>query len=353
MFDGWCTLDIETATEESGSICQVGLVAWDWDGNEVEECSVFSNVMPPGNIYDPKLVEYHGIPPEQTKNSPPWNEVAEEIASLIPSYVPIIAHNAAFEMGHFEGSEFKHIWCPTDQQIYCSMFMAQACFPGLERYKLGFLTEFFDLDYDKDQAHGARYDAICCGNLWMIMANELGTDIYGMFQYYETIPIEQAKPGTAQLNYLETLISEAPYEHRVSAKHIGGGHWSVSLNGVEVETSPIPGGIPKGQEIEAWLNHVPAYLASDAISEYKEVQPPSDKQLDYIHSLLRRANQKNSNVIQVSPLEQNHVEINVLGVTSISHMSEIVDGKYENVWLKALNKSQASDAITALKAHLQ
>ena len=349
MFDGWCTLDIETATEESGSICQVGLVAWDWQGHEVEEYSVFSNVMPPGNIYDPKLVDYHGIPPEQTADSPTWDEVAEEIASLIPPTVPIIAHNASFEMGHFEGSEFRDIWCPTDEQIYCSMFMAQACFPGLERYKLGFLIEYFQLDYDKDQAHGARYDAICCGNLWMIMANNFNLNLEEMFDYYASIPINQAKPGTAQLDYLESLILSAPHELKVSSHHIGGGQWAVTLDGVTVETAPIPGGIPKGQEINAWIQNVPAYEASDAISYYKEIQPPSEKQIDYLYSLLRKAGGKDSSVAQITPLEQNYVEINVLGVVSTAHMSEIAEGNYENVWLESLNRSQASDAINALK----
>ena len=87
-------LDLETATWEKSSICEIG-IAIVRDSCVVETKSWL--VKPYRNWYDSFNISIHGITPEMTKNSPSFKEVWREVQPYLENQV-VVAHNTAFDM---------------------------------------------------------------------------------------------------------------------------------------------------------------------------------------------------------------------------------------------------------------
>lgn len=88
-------IDFETATDNNNSACQVGIVAIkDFQVADYYE----SYIQPPFNRFDVGNMDVHGITPDITENAPTMDEVWEEIKPFFSENIPVIAHNAHFDM---------------------------------------------------------------------------------------------------------------------------------------------------------------------------------------------------------------------------------------------------------------
>lgn len=85
-------VDFETATSNKFA-CQIGIVVVK-DG-EIKE-SISRLIQPPGNVYDKNNTRVHHIKPEDTMQSPLFNEIWEEVGHYF-SGTTIVAHNASFD----------------------------------------------------------------------------------------------------------------------------------------------------------------------------------------------------------------------------------------------------------------
>jgi len=86
-------IDVETATNQPYSICQIGLVAMS-NGRVEKELSLL--IQPPGNAYSRWNTLIHGICASLTSGSPAFDEVWPSIESYLDGRL-IVAHNAAFD----------------------------------------------------------------------------------------------------------------------------------------------------------------------------------------------------------------------------------------------------------------
>lgn len=85
-------VDFETATSNKFA-CQIGIVVVK-DG-EIKE-SISRLIQPPGNVYDKNNIRVHHIKPEDTVQSPLFNEIWDEVGHYF-SGATIVAHNASFD----------------------------------------------------------------------------------------------------------------------------------------------------------------------------------------------------------------------------------------------------------------
>ena len=86
-------IDFETAQPKQHSICQVGIVRVE-NGEIVETYNQL--VYPPDNYYWDRFIDIHGITPNDTKYSPIFPDVWQEIKHLIVGQ-NVVAHNGAFD----------------------------------------------------------------------------------------------------------------------------------------------------------------------------------------------------------------------------------------------------------------
>ncbi len=88
-------IDFETATRSNDSACQIGIVAIkDFQIADYYE----SYIRPPLNRFDVHNMDVHGITPDLTENAPTMDEVWREIKPFFSENIPVIAHNAHFDM---------------------------------------------------------------------------------------------------------------------------------------------------------------------------------------------------------------------------------------------------------------
>lgn len=88
-------IDFETATRNNNSACQVGVVA-------IKDLLVVdyyeSYIRPPYNRFEVENMNVHGITPDKTETAPTMDEAWEEMKAFFSENMPVIAHNAHFDM---------------------------------------------------------------------------------------------------------------------------------------------------------------------------------------------------------------------------------------------------------------
>ena len=130
-------LDLETATWNKSSICEVG-IAIVKDSKVVETKSWL--VRPYGNRYDSFNISIHGITPEMTRDCPSFKEVWREVQPYLEDQV-VVAHNTAFDMYALKyafeenGMSYPNFW------HFCSYRVARYCFKDTYSYSLPIVCE--------------------------------------------------------------------------------------------------------------------------------------------------------------------------------------------------------------------
>ncbi len=155
----FAALDFETATEERGSACAIGVAVVE-NGQLVRSESWL--VRPPRNQYSPWNIAIHGIEPHHTARAGEFPEVWRQAADVIGDH-PIVAHNVSFDLGVLRRSlEVYGASCEV-AAVYCSLMLSRRVWPGLMSYSLPPLARLLGIDVRKH--HDAREDAIACAEL--------------------------------------------------------------------------------------------------------------------------------------------------------------------------------------------
>lgn len=97
MSDSWTAIDFETANQDRGSACAVGLVKVR-DG--VIEDRHTTLIRPPAGLdfFSRHNIAVHGITPDDVADAPSWEAVHARIVEFADGD-PLVAHNAPFDMG--------------------------------------------------------------------------------------------------------------------------------------------------------------------------------------------------------------------------------------------------------------
>ncbi len=159
-------IDFETANEQRGSACSVGL-AWIEDGRvaRVEERLIRPKTM----RFSSFNIAIHGIRPEHVEDAGEFPEVMDEFADEFRG-ATMIAHNAAFDFSVWRACLDQYRQSYPELSYLCSVKMAQKVWPDLGSHKLNVLASHLGLTFAH---HNAAEDAAVCAEAALSMARSL------------------------------------------------------------------------------------------------------------------------------------------------------------------------------------
>jgi len=136
--DSWVAIDFETANEHRGSPCAVGMVAVD-DGQAAQTYTSYIQPPAPVSYFSPFCVSIHGITPDKVAGAPDWAEALEIIVRFAGGR-PLVAHNAAFDLGVIRDAcnQVGLRW--PELRYACTLVIARRTWPLLS-YSLPWVTE--------------------------------------------------------------------------------------------------------------------------------------------------------------------------------------------------------------------
>lgn len=160
-------IDFETANEQRGSACSVGL-AWIEDGRvvRIEERLIRPKTM----RFSSFNIAIHGIRPEHVEDAGEFPEVMDEFADDFRG-ATMITHNAAFDFSVWRSCLDLYRQDYPELSYLCSVKMAQRVWPHLGSHKLNILAGHLGLTFAH---HNAAEDAAICAEAAIAIAGSLG-----------------------------------------------------------------------------------------------------------------------------------------------------------------------------------
>lgn len=165
-------IDFETATRNGNSICQVGIA-------KVEKGKVVSSsiyfIQPPGNVYEQRNIDIHGITPEDTDGfedfATEWRDICYEIECKVA-----VAHNSSFDMTVLKKTlDYYHLDYP-QMPFFCSLQLARKVITGCKNYQLPTLCETLGIPFEHH--HNAKADAIACAEVFLECLRRAGVSSF-------------------------------------------------------------------------------------------------------------------------------------------------------------------------------
>lgn len=159
-------IDFETANEQRGSACSVGL-AWIENGAVVR---IEERLIRPRDMrFSSFNIAIHGIRPEHVEDAAEFPEVMDEFLDDFRGAM-MIAHNAAFDFSVWRATldMYRQAW--PELSYLCSVKMSQRVWPHLTSHKLNVIAGYLGLGFAH---HNAAEDAAVCARASIEMARVL------------------------------------------------------------------------------------------------------------------------------------------------------------------------------------
>lgn len=152
--NSYVTLDFETANYKRTSVCSVGMVKV----VDHELTETFYTLVNPNDYFSAKNIEVHGIHPEDVREAPDFSYVYPYMLQFIND-LPVVAHNAAFDMSVLHASLKAHQFETPNLTYFCSCQLSRKTVAS-KRNGLKHMMEHFNLDFHGH--HDALNDAKAC-----------------------------------------------------------------------------------------------------------------------------------------------------------------------------------------------
>lgn len=160
-------IDVETANDDWGSICQIGVVRY--TNGQAGASDSWLCTPPPGlERFDALNIGIHGITPDDVADAPAFGDVLGDVVAAVGD-LPVVAHNAQFDMTAFSracaaaGQPVPH-WT-----FGCSLALARAAKLGISNHRLPTVAAHFGVELAKH--HDALSDARACGDIIVGLAS--------------------------------------------------------------------------------------------------------------------------------------------------------------------------------------
>ena len=160
-------IDFETGTESPDSAISVGLVKF---CNYKPMASYYSLVKPPELYIRPDFTRIHGLVADDVKNAPDFKYIWENELHGFFGDVPLVAHNAAFDMNVLCAVLRYYDLSIPDTRYFCTLKLSRRVWPDLRSHSLKSLAREFNITYD---AHNAVADADTCARIVTLSAEKI------------------------------------------------------------------------------------------------------------------------------------------------------------------------------------
>ncbi|GAB3080956.1 exonuclease domain-containing protein [Corynebacterium aquatimens] len=159
-------LDVETANQNWGSVCQIGL-AKVTDGEITETASWLCQPPEPIAQFDDANVTIHGIAPEKVAGEPTVAKRLEELAAFVGD-LPVVAHNAYFDASALRTAAiYSNVPAPRFS-FGCTLAQSRATDLGVANHRLPTVCDAVGVTLDNH--HDAADDARACAELMVALA---------------------------------------------------------------------------------------------------------------------------------------------------------------------------------------
>lgn len=151
--------DIETATAKRSSICQIGIT--EVINGVLQEPKSWL-IQPEGDLYDSMNIWIHGITPEDTKDSPSFPEVWNEVYQYLKGKI-VVAHNTSFDMYALRDAFNNYNMEYPTFDYFCTLRIARYIIKGCYSYSLNVVLDYMNIEFEGH--HRADCDSLGCAKL--------------------------------------------------------------------------------------------------------------------------------------------------------------------------------------------
>lgn len=162
------SIDFETANHSRVSICAAGMAVF-VDGNLTE--SLYWLVRPPKGHgwFREDFTAIHGLTHLDVLDAPEFPAIAPEFLARLARADLVIAHNAAFDIGHLRATlDHFGLACPPFEYL-CTCQLARRVWPDLPNHQLHTLAAHISHEFNH---HHAQADAEAAGLVLLAMMKQ-------------------------------------------------------------------------------------------------------------------------------------------------------------------------------------
>ncbi|AIU30778.1 DNA polymerase III PolC [Corynebacterium ulcerans] len=171
----FAAVDVETANDDWGSICQIGVVKVK-DGVITDKREWLCQPPAAINHFASANIAIHGIRPDDVATAQPFSECFAEMLSFTGD-LPLAAHNAQFDMtAFFRAAQADNVALPT-VSFGCSLALSRAANLGTPNHKLPTVAKHLNVDLTNH--HNATADAAACAGIIINLVQK--ADVQGSF----------------------------------------------------------------------------------------------------------------------------------------------------------------------------
>jgi DNA polymerase III epsilon subunit family exonuclease len=124
----------------------------------------FSTLINPGVPIPHLIVSMTGITNEMVKDAPQFEEVAPALVELLGKRV-LVAHNGTFDANFLNAEVGRAFGMRLSNPTLCTVRLTRALLPGLDRYKLGEVADYFGITIE--DRHRALGDAVATAAIFI------------------------------------------------------------------------------------------------------------------------------------------------------------------------------------------
>jgi len=163
-------LDVETANPDMSSICQIGIVHFEY-GKVVDS---WSSLIDPEDYFDGINVSIHGIEEADVRGAPNFRQASAEVIRRISNQ--IVAIHTAFDRNAITRASLKHTVEPPECFWLNTASVARRAWPEVAQkgYGLSALTKKFGIEFEH---HNAVEDARAAGLILVRAMAEASLDL--------------------------------------------------------------------------------------------------------------------------------------------------------------------------------
>ena len=190
----YVVFDTETTGFNPGlhdTMIEIGAVKMK-DGAVIES---FDELINPGVLIDNEITELTGITNNMVKDCPNEEEVTRKFKEWIGD-LPLVAHNARFDINMLESAYHKYNLGSLDNTVLDTMIISQIINKDLKRHNLSALTKNYGITFEESDGsssghhHRADYDAEFTGYVFFKMLKQLDNTVIKTFNDLYNLPTE-------------------------------------------------------------------------------------------------------------------------------------------------------------------